>query len=63
MKGAEILPVSGEDKGYQNMYHFLLRKMSRRLALALTACSYALLLLLILAKWGAGAGAFRYLNI
>lgn len=45
------------------MYHFLIKKMPRRLAIALTAGTYALILLLILAKWGLGDGAFRYLNI
>ena len=45
------------------MYRFLIKKIPRQLAITLTAGAYALILLLIIAKWGMGDGVFRYLNI
>jgi hypothetical protein len=45
------------------MFRFLQRRLGTRAAIVLTALAYALLLLLILAKWRFGDDAFRYLNL
>jgi hypothetical protein len=45
------------------MFRFLQRHLGTRAAVFLTALAYALLLLLIVAKWRFGDDAFRYLYL